>query len=329
MAVLGLVSRHGQSPFAIAAGNAFERSLYDRGGAALLHLYRQTGRLAPAQARVVNLIDRFPGRDRTSLDNRWRLTEKLLADRLARVPTAPDLIIQPRLALDVGGVTCWIEPDLLVSPDAVPCPRVGEVKDYADHGPLTEASDVRGALRQAAVGYLALEQTLKRLGGSMPGGTPVVDLVLKTPGSRNPSLRPMPIRQELASVRTHIVRMPSALIAIEAHLAILAPGAALDDPLVLRALPINWLPGCKEHCELAPFCKARALVASNPMLLGPAAREAYAAASTLRRVLELRDGTGPPPGSAEEAALAVRLRGRDQAYRRALGVPYPSPGRSL
>lgn len=46
--------REGQSPFALAAGNRFERALFENGAAGLLDLYRTAGRLTTAERALTD-----------------------------------------------------------------------------------------------------------------------------------------------------------------------------------------------------------------------------------------------------------------------------------
>lgn len=55
-------------------------------------------------------------------------------------------------------------------------------------------------------------------------------------------------------------------------------------------------------------CRAQALAAGQPIILGDAAAEQLAAAGSITRALDLLDGRGRPPENYAEAALAAELR---------------------
>src|SRR6266478_370962 len=59
--VYGEKTQQGQSPFALAIGNSFERSLIKDGAAALLKLLRDAGRLTISECKVVVMPDLVPG----------------------------------------------------------------------------------------------------------------------------------------------------------------------------------------------------------------------------------------------------------------------------
>jgi hypothetical protein len=321
--VYGEPAPEGQSPFAIGAGNRFERALFEDGCARLLELYREKGRLGPDEGRdagaVVDVSRAVPGASPESLAGRRELTDRLLRAKAAGRPEAPVLILKPRLTVAVLGTPYEVEPDALVASQGDAGYRVVEIKSYPDRGGKTDPADVRGACRQAAVGVVALRQALVRLGiageaeveGLVP---PAGDLVLRLAGSFVPTLRPMTLEGEVFSLARALKDTMGDLAAVEAILAEIGEAAALDCPEVLDAVPNHYVEGCREHCALAPRCKAEAAAKGDPALLGGPAREALAPAGSLGRALELLEGNGAAPRTPEEAALAERLREALAAY---------------
>ena len=320
--IYGEPAPEGQSPFAIGAGNRFERALFEDGCARLLELYREKGRLAPDEGQgtgaVVDVSREVRGASPEALAERRALTERLLRARLEGRPDAPVLLIKPRLTVEVLGTPYEVEPDALVAGRADACYRVVEIKSYPDRGGKTDPADVRSACRQAAVGVVALRQALARLGvadAAVARLAPAAgDLVLRQAGSFFPTLREMTLEGEVFSLTRALEDAAGELGAVEAVLTAIGEAAALDCPDVLDAVPNHYVEGCKEHCALAPRCKREAAARGDPALLGGPARELLAPAGSLERALELLEGQGIPPRTPEEAALGARLREALAAY---------------
>lgn len=312
--VYGETPREGQSPFALAAGNRFERQLFEGGAARLLELYRKAGRLGPTEGKVVIVPDEISGAGPAAMARRRALTEHFLRLRLAGDPSAPNIIVKPRLSVHLLGVDHDIEPDVLVVADGDPFYRPGEVKSYPDRAGKTDLADVRSACRQAAVAIVGLRQALVRAGviDSEPLAPALGDLILRVPGSYQPTLRAMTIRGEVYSVERAINEAPRDLDELEMLLATIAPNATLDDPVVLDAIPNHYIETCREHCALADHCKQQAVARGDPALLGSYAREELAAAGSISRTLELLDGGSPR--TPQEHLLQLRLRDALREY---------------
>lgn len=321
--VYGETPQEGQSPFALSAGNRFERLLYADGAARLVQLYRERGRLAANEGLVVDVSELVPGVKPADLQRRREITLEFLRRKLAGDLTAPHVIIKPRLQVPLLGVEYDTEPDVLVASGADTFYRAVEVKSYPDREGKTDPADVRGACRQAAVAVVGLRRALERLGvqdvGERERLVPeLADLVLRQPGNYYPTLRPMTLRGEVFSLQRALAETGDMLQEVEALVAGLGEGATLDDPRVLDAIPANYVEGCREHCALAAHCKQEAVARGNPVLLGSQAREELAAAGSIERGLDLLYGRGAAPTTPEEAALAQRLREAHAEYRSAL-----------
>jgi hypothetical protein len=309
-AVYGEPGREGQSPFALGAGNQFEAGLFESGAARLLDLYRAQGRLRVTECRVADVPGLAPGTSREAMDRRHTLTDQLLRRKLAGDPSAPNLILKPRLVVGLLGLDFNIEPDALVAADGDAFYAPIEIKSYPDRDGKTDPVDVRGACRQAAVAVVALRAAARRFGA--PAAERLVpahgDLVLRVPGSFRPTLRPMTLQSEVDSLVRALEAAPRDLDEAEALLAGISAEATLDDPAVLDQLPTNYRESCREFCALARRCKERAICEGDPVLLGSRAREEYAAAGSLDRVLELLEGRGAPPRTAAERRLQAQLQ---------------------
>ncbi|MCC6630132.1 MAG: hypothetical protein IT340_22355 [Chloroflexi bacterium] len=319
-AVYGDPPREGQSPFALAAGNRFEAQLFDSGAARLLELYRGRGRLGVDECRVVSVPDAAPGTTAAAMARRRTLTARLLRLKLDGDPAAPNLIIKPRLTVGLLGLDFTIEPDALVAADGDACYTPIEVKSYPDRDGKTDAADVRSACRQAGVAVIALRAAVARLGAPVPEDLVPArgDLILRVPGAYRPTLRPMALRGEVDSLVRALAEAPRDLGELERLVAAIGPDATLDDRAVLEQLPNNYRESCREFCALASRCKERAVALGDPILLGNRAREEFAAAGSLVRVIELLEGRGAPPQTAAEQALQARLQEEYGALRRAV-----------
>jgi hypothetical protein len=316
--ILGEPERSSQSPFALALGNQFERRMLENHAAMLFTLYREQGDLAPTESRIVSIEEFAPGASWLARRRREAETRRILDLRLRGRRDAPNIVIKPRLTIDIVGVPHAIEPDYLVAANSDVFYRVGELKSYADREGKTKFSDTRSACRQAAVGVVGLRQELARAGVRDPDARVLAraDLVLRGPGSLNPRLNPMTIDGEVDSLERALAGTSQDLDELE---ALLSDGSGLSDSAVLSALPHNYRESCKEHCDLWRICRARSLAAGEPIILGEQAAEQFAPAGTLTRVLDLLNGRGAPPRTPAESILAELLRSADAELRKAVG----------
>jgi hypothetical protein len=293
---------------------AFERRLLGNGGSSLLTAYREKGLLAQGEVKIISVEDMAPGDNRVARTRRVSETQRLIDLKHNGDPRAPNLILAPRMPLEIVGVTHPVELAYMVASDAEHSYRVGVIKSFADRGGKTDRSDVRAACREAVVGTLALRQHIARRGGDPEMAADRVDMVLRAPGSFNPRLFPaMRAESEMASLVRALSTAPADLDEVE---RLLPAGATLADTGVIERLPNNYRSHCKEHCALWERCRAQALAAGQPIILGDLAAEQLAAAGSISRALDLLDGRGRPPDNEAEAALAAGLRDAGQVLDR-------------
>ena len=319
--VYGEPDREGQSPFAIAIGNRFDRIVAENGASILLDLYRSKGRLATHECKVVIVPDVIPLTTPRNAPHimalRHAFTRHLLLQKARGDASAPNLIVKPRIPVTFLGRDYYIEPDALVAADSDTFYQPIEVKSYPDRAGKTDDADVRGACRQAAVAVVALRNIVGRLG--MPNVNLVVpsrgDLVFRKPGSLQASLRPMTLEGEVASLERALEEAPRNLVEL---VTILPAGASLDDRAVLDSITNSYRSGCKEFCALAQPCKRAALASGDPTVLGDFAREKLAAAVTISRSLDLMNGCGAPARTSAERLLQEQLQEALDQYRRAV-----------
>ena len=294
------------SPFAMTLSQAYERRLLANGGSSLLTAYREKGLLTQTEVKITSVADHAPGDSVIARSQRERETQRLIDLKHSGDPRAPNLILNPRLPLELVGVTHPIELNYMFASDDNPAYRVGVIKSYADRGRKTEQSDIRSACREASVGTLALRQHMVNRGGNPELAGDRVDMVLRAPGSFNPRLfASMRAESELASLVRALSTAPADLHEVE---QLVPQGATFAQPHVIEQLPNNYRSACKEHCALWERCRAQALAAGQPIILGDLAAEQLAAAGSIARALDLLDGRGRPPDNRAEAALSEELR---------------------
>ncbi len=177
-------------PFAMTVTLAYERRLLGNGGSSLLTAYREKGLLAQDEVKITSIEDLAPGDSVLARSRRVTETQRLIDMKHAGDLRAPNLILNPRVLLDLVGVSHPVELAYMVASDAEPSYRVGVIKSYADRGGKTNKSDIRSACREAAVGALALKQHIARRGGDPAMAGDRIDMVLRAPGSFNPRLFP-------------------------------------------------------------------------------------------------------------------------------------------
>lgn len=313
--ILGVQPNEGQSPFALAMGIRFEKHMLQNGAANLFSLYRDKHLLSKQEAKIIAVDDLAPGPSLASLRRREQETRRLLQAKNRGDPKAPNLILKPRLLVDLVGVPHAIEPDFLVAADADLFYRVGELKSYPDRGGKTDPADIRSACRQAAVGVVGLRHTLDKLGVGNPSAIalPKADLVLRVTGLFMPSLSSMSIEGEVDSVERAIGEATTNLDRLE---AMLPSDASLEDPAIIAQVPNNYRPSCKEHCAMWQYCRAQAIDQRHPVILGDQAAERLAPAGSIDRALELMRGAAPR--NVAEAVLRQELQQADQVLRSAV-----------
>jgi hypothetical protein len=165
------------SPFAMTETQAYERRLLGNGGSSLLTAYRDKGLLTPTEVKITSVEDMAPGDNLLARSRRVIETRRLIDMKCAGDPKAPNLILNPRMPLDLVGVSHPIELAYMVASDADASYRVGVIKSYADRGGKTDKSDIRSACREAAVGTLAIRQHIAGRGGDPAMAGDRIDIV--------------------------------------------------------------------------------------------------------------------------------------------------------
>ena len=298
----------GQSPFALARGQTFERGLF-RGAAEQL-------RKALVEAEVLDPASRGFADFRTRQNS-----GKLVNMDAALTQTAQALIALSKAK--AGGVDPSILaaaticiPERVMLPEAIliidvlvarwhktakrPELVVGEVKTYPDRGGHTDGAELATARAQAGVYLHGLEVTLASMG--------LADkftlnrkgfLVLTKPGSNFPSIRANEdLRYQAKRAERGFNQLEAAAnaVVVEEH------GKATVQTVL--SATTAYESACIAFCDRASTCFKRALDDGNSTILGEDVAR-FLGSVTLTRAMELLDGQNPL--TAAERDLASRF----------------------
>jgi hypothetical protein len=297
----------GQSPFALARGETFERNLLWDGAQDLIAQLVLHGILPDGATGLADLRLAMNGGKLGSLEAAIEVTKTLVAD----IANGED---PAKLPAVIAGATIRIPrgvmlPEAILIVDLVTvrsdgAPRelvVGEVKTYADRGGHTDRQSLAVARAQAGLYVHALELLLDELDLSdrlrvRHDGF----LVLSRPGSNRPSIR---AREDL---RYQAERARRGFELLEAAAQGLPPFVPVrDDPIAaVRSSGTDFSDACLTFCDRAKKCHADALEAGNPAVLGDDVARFVGAVSLDRALALVR---GEPPAGDAEVDLARRI----------------------
>ncbi len=320
---LGAPAPFGQSQFAFSRGHAFEARVHADGCAELVRMLRAaTGDRSPEPAAVEQ-----PELTADGPAGRAARTALALAEADAAGAGVWTVLVHPILELRVAGSPVHLEPDaLVVAPDGTR--TVVEVKSFPILDGTADPAKVGGAVRQAAVYALALEER-----GDADRLADVVLLVCPKDFSNLPTAAAVDLRRQLAAVRRQLARLTRL-----ADIAAALPPDVTFDPdrpgeelaEAVARVPAAYAPECLATCELAFHCRARARQAGDVTVLGRAVRGELGSLTTIEAVLAAAhadtpapDGTpdGAPDGGADPAVAALRRAARLRAEALADAAP--------
>jgi hypothetical protein len=329
---LGYDLDYGQSPFAITAGNSFERRLKEGSHYALLVEALAQFVTLPNPPTVIDLgkaKGKRPGD--AALRARAAATDKVLAMIARGDVDAPHIVDHPVLEFAVGGTSAFLEPDALAF-------RVGtklelvEIKSYAIIDGQGAPGKLAATAGQAAVYLLALRATLSRLGFDPELLTPSVILVAPKNFGRAPTAHRVPLKKKMMALERVLRAIPSTGSVLDGLQ--LPKGFTLDvDPggnskvdasakraldHAVRCLPMLYVPECLAGCDMAKVCRDQAIVDDDPSRLGRAARDSLAGVARLADALRLAT-VGTTAGEAHLQDIADTLRVGYAALERARG----------
>lgn len=285
----GLPPSLGQSPFALARGQVFERTLFEED--TLLKALVKAGVLPEGASGFRDLRVRRG----FTLDDAAAETMRILRDpRGVSLVAAATLVVPRRVMLPEAVLIL----DALAVRHDGPRPRlvVGEVKTYPDRGGHTDGSELALARAQAGLYLHALQVATEGLDLELD---PQGFLVLSRPGSNQPSVRAG------EDLRYQAERARRGFDLLEAAAERLSSPTAEPIQAVLEA-EVHYRDGCLSFCDRAPGCHARALAQGDPGALGEDMRR-FLGSVDLPRALALLQGSAPQ--NPAEADLAKRFEG--------------------
>jgi len=312
---VGFPARFGQSPFAIARGNAFEAMVKADGCAELLRLLRGVLGDDLTAARYTDL-DPADGAEDPDL----RHAESRTALTAAGAEAA--LYDHPLLRIRLAGRDVYLEPDLVALRHHGRY-HVVEVKSFPVIDGRADPAKVAAAAIQAAVYVLALRDLLGR-----PEAVSH-EIVLVCP--ENFSNRPVAVTVDVRRQLTVLAHQIGRLVRVESILADLPDGLSLDlradatgTPTrpaaelaaALAAIGARYTPGCLSACELGFFCRSES--GSSTAALGVSVREDLGGVETVDEALALAEATCT--AGADRAEVADLLRTVARVYAEAAGT---------
>ncbi len=300
----GVKATMGQSPFAIARGQTFEKVLFRKGAATLIGALKKSGVLPERADEFLDLRLRLNGGLCHSLDESLEKTASLLRE-LARGKgkTLPWLVAGATVHVP-GGVmlpeAILVLDALVVRHDLSPVRLVvGEIKTYPDRAGYTDPVELATARAQAGVYVHGLDLVIAELG--LTSSFDVARegfLVLSRPGFNQPSIRAgedLRYQAERAKRGFELLRKAAASIpALEPERRVAAVSAA----------DTHYREDCVGFCDRAEICRDLALKSGSGVILGDDVAR-FLGPVTLDRALALM--AGAKPANPFEADLARRI----------------------
>jgi hypothetical protein len=302
----GIEATFGQSPFALARGQRFERLLYRAGGALLFEALR-SARVVPASATgLADFRIRVNGGPFRNLDQSLAGTRDLLRNLAVEGSNASEPWLVAGATVRIPGGVMLPEAILVLDAlivDHSRSPReliVGEIKTYPDRGGYTDTLELATARAQAGVYVHGLELVLQEL--ELSDAFRVSDrgfLVLSRPGSNRPSVR----AGEDLRYQARRAERGFALLRVAAEG--LPRGSGHADVDAIRSAGFEYCETCVTFCDRASICREKALEAGNGAVLGEDVAR-FLGSVTLPRALEL--AAGAAPSKSGEVDLVRRIR---------------------
>jgi hypothetical protein len=289
----GVKPTFGQSPFAIARGETFERSLFYNNGERILEGLIERDVLPPGSVGLLDLRIAMNGGPLPTMEASIDATSKLIRRIAAREADLPSVVAGATVRIPKG--VMLPEAVLILDVMAIrtdggqPTIFVGEVKTYPDRGGHTDARSLATARAQAGLYVHALELLAEQLG--------LVDqveishlgfLVLTRPGSNRPSVRAgEDLRFQAERARRGFELLEKAALGLPPF-----DPVGEDEIGAVQHAATDYSEACLSFCDRAAKCHADALEAGLPSVLGDDVAR-FLGDVDLHRALELLDGADP------------------------------------
>jgi hypothetical protein len=294
----------GQSPFAIARGQAFERALFRNDGESIISALTRARVLPEKAAGLLDLRLRLNGGRCRSLDEALAKTVDFLRDVVARKSRDLPWLIAGATVRIPGGVmlpeAILVLDALVVRHDEKPSRLiVGEIKTYPDRAGYTDAVELATARAQAGAYVHGLDLVVEEL--SLQAGLAIARegfLVLTRPGFNRPSVRAgEDLRYQAERAKRGFVLLRKA--------AEVLPAPERDRALAsVIAADTHYCESCVAFCDRADVCRAVALKTGSAGVLGDDVAR-FLGRTPLPRALELMEGA--KPADDVERDLARRI----------------------
>ena len=300
-------SSMGQSPFAIARGQTFERGLFRQSADKLIQALIKTKVLPSGSAGLADFRLRMNGGRCQSLDNARDETSDTLRQAAAKPKNAPAVVAGATVTIP-GGVmlpeALLVLDVLVIRPgEELPTLVVGEIKTYPDRAGYTDPRELAGARAQAGVYVHGLALVLAELGLAKAFDVSKVGfLVLSRPGFNDPSIRAgedLHFQAERARRGFHLLR--EAAKGVE-PLPVPGTDVALDAVLGAK---VDFSENCLMFCDRVTACRTKAFAAGNPAALGRDVAR-FLGAIPLGRATDLIKGSKPNGNAERDFVRRVR-----------------------
>lgn len=296
----GVKAPFGQSPFALARGQVFERAMFRDEAAVLRQELVAAGVLSARAKGFADFRYRRQGGPIDHVDDalagtlKWfreladgKTDRSIAAGATIRIPGGV-MLPEATLAIDVLVVRVV---------DGRPRLVVGEVKVYPDRGGYTDESQLAGSRAQAGLYVHGVRLTLEQAGlTDKLTVDPTGFLVLSKSGSNHLSVRTNEdFSGQAERARTGLVALSSVAQRLN-----LDPGAGIGE---IQKAEVAYCESCVAFCERAELCRSRAEAVGEGSVLGDEVHR-FLGEVTLVRVVELSRGAKP---KGEHEREIVRL----------------------
>jgi len=319
-----------QSPFAIQGGIQFERIVTENGLAHVVRLAREHLGLDVPEVRQVDLSMQalIAAHGTVTNELRCRLTDQHLEAALTQRAGAVNLLRHPMTRLEVSGMTCFLEQDVLALAVAGRI-HVCEIKSFACVDGIADPDKVAAAMRQSAVYVMSLQDTVAALGfDPVTVVSTRVMLIMTTNFTFFPTASVVDVGSQVRRLRRQLAHRPD----VEALVAGLAPEVSLPGlPAssateeerqaashqaadAVAALPARFGDGCL-NCPLYRYCRREAQTNGSLERLGTDVANACGEVTSISVAIGLARGRRRPSGPGEAAVADVLARAHDVAAR--------------
>jgi hypothetical protein len=303
-----------KSSLALTRGVLFEQQVKADGCAELLRLLRDGLDLPLPEASHTDLS--AVGSQDASMSLRHARTRSLIVQAANDKTDTRTLLDHPVLRLTVGEHQVYLEPDVIAFQiDGVF--HIIEIKSFAIIDGQADGAKVAGATTQAAAYILALRELFTEEGIERDKVSNSIILVTPHNFSRRATAAVVDARKQLKSLQRQLTRLERIEILVDQlpagttfDLARDANGVPTRDRQQLRtalhAARARYAPRCRNHCDLAYFCRSEAREAGLVDVLGTSVRDDLGSIDIIDTALDIADGNRDP--APDQADLAIALR---------------------